>query len=139
MDVCYDPSYFRDTLHDQIGSEHGPVYVNERVSSLFRCDSCCMTKDDQISSGVSHRPITEGTGESNYVIFYLNFNVNIFEFIHFFIFLIFFNFLISFEFLHFCDVRRKGWNYAHIWEMDVSMALYGNARTPHVFRVTKMS
>jgi hypothetical protein len=62
--------------------------------------------------------------------------LNLFIFLFFFIF---FNFLISFEFLHFCDVRRKGWNYAHIWEMDVSMALYGNARTPHVFRVTKMS
>jgi hypothetical protein len=92
MDVCYDPSYFRDTLHHQIESEHVPVYVNERVSSLFRCDSCCMTKHDQISFGVSHRPINEGTGESNYVFFYLNSNVNIFEFIHFFIFFYFFLF-----------------------------------------------
>jgi len=24
------------------------------------------------------------------------------------------------------DVRRKGWGYAHIWEMGVSMALYGS-------------
>ena len=93
MDVCYDSSYFRDTLHDQIGSEHVPVYVNERVSSRFWCDSCCMTKHDQISSGVSHRPSTEGTGESssrNYV---------------FFIFFYLLNFL---NFLKFCDVRRKG-------------------------------
>jgi hypothetical protein len=78
MDVCYDSSYFRDTLHDQIGSEHVPVYVNERVSSRFWCDSCCMTKHDQISSGVSHRPITEGTGESssrNDVFFLIFFNV----------------------------------------------------------------
>ena len=51
MDVCYDSSYFRDTLHDQIGSEHVPVHVNEWVSSRFWCDSCCMTKYDQVSSG----------------------------------------------------------------------------------------
>jgi len=35
-----------------------------------------------------------------------------------------------------CDVRRKGWGYAHIWEMGVSMALYGDAATPRVFGLT---
>jgi hypothetical protein len=80
INVCYDSSDFRDTLYDQIGSEHVPVDVNERVSSCFWCDSCCMTKYDQITSGVSHRPITEGTSESssrNYVIL-LIFNFLIF-------------------------------------------------------------
>ena len=42
-----------------------------------------------------------------------------------------------FNFLNFCDVRRKGWGYAHIWEMGVSMAVYGDAATPRVFGVTK--
>jgi hypothetical protein len=83
MDVCYDSSYFRDTLHDQIGSEHVSVYVNERVSSRFWCDSCCMIKYDQISSGVSHRPITESSSR-NYVFvvvffdFFLNLNLKCF-------------------------------------------------------------
>jgi hypothetical protein len=50
---------------------------------------------------------------------------------------VFFDFF--FKFLNFCDVRRKGWDYAHIWEMGVSMALYGDAATPRVFGFTKMS
>jgi hypothetical protein len=58
---------------------------------MFRYDSCCMTKYDQITSGVSHRHITEGTGESssrNYVFcyflfikrfnFFFNLNLNFF-------------------------------------------------------------
>ena len=52
------------------------MHVNERVSSHFWCDSCCMTKYDQITSGVSHRHITEGTGESssrNFVFLYFLF------------------------------------------------------------------
>ena len=28
-------------------------------------------------------------------------------------------------FLIFCDVRRKGWGYAHIWEMCVSGPIWG--------------
>jgi hypothetical protein len=79
-----------------------------------------MTKYDQISSGVSHRPITEGMGESssrNYVFFYLYILRK------------------KIEFFYFCDVRRKGWGYAHIWEMGVYMALYGDAATPRGFWV----
>jgi hypothetical protein len=34
---------------------------------------------------------------------------------------------------------KRGWGYAHIWEMGVSIALYGDAATPRVFGVTKMS
>ena len=57
-----------------------------------------MTKYDQISSGVSHRPITEGMGESssrNYVFFYLYIlrkkieflkNFELLNFLNFFIF-----------------------------------------------------
>jgi hypothetical protein len=37
----------------------------------------------------------------------------------------------------FCDVRLEGWVYAHIWEMGVSMALYGDAKTPRVFELTE--
>ena len=77
-----------------------PVYVNERVSSRFWCDSCCMTKHDQISSGVSHRPITEGTGESSSRndVFFFFFECLIFKYFNFFQFL---------KFLNFCYVRRK--------------------------------
>ena len=32
---------------------------------------------------------------------------------------------------------ERGWGYAHIWEMVVSMALYGDATTPRVFGVLK--
>jgi hypothetical protein len=37
------------------------------------------------------------------------------------------------------DVRnKKGWGgYAPIWENGASMALYGDATTPQVFRMTK--
>jgi hypothetical protein len=48
------------------------------------------------------------------------------------------DFLNFFEFLNFCDVRRKGWGYAHAWEIGVSMALYGDAATPRVFGVIKI-
>jgi len=32
---------------------------------------------------------------------------------------------------------ERGWGYAPIWEMGVSMALYGDAATPRVFGVTE--
>ena len=100
MDVCYVSSYFRDTLHDQIGSAHVSVYVNERVSSRFWYDSCCMTKYDQITSRVSHRPITEGTDESssrNYVFIFLG------------IFLKNFGFLKKLNFLNFFERLNFLW------------------------------
>ena len=71
-----------------------------------------------------------------YVFFYFLF-FRLFEFkknlLFFFEFVDFFG-----EFLNFCDVRQKGeWGYAHIWEMGVSMVLYGDATTPQVFWGTK--
>ena len=33
---------------------------------------------------------------------------------------------------------ERGWSYAPIWEMGVSMALYGDATTPRVFGLTKI-
>jgi hypothetical protein len=49
-------------------------------------------------------------------------------------------FLIFFlNFLIFVTSDERGWDYAHIWEMGVFMALYGDAATPRVFGFTKMS
>ena len=60
----------------------------------------------------------------------LNLKKNYYFFLNLLIFL--------WEFLNFCDVRQKGeWGYAHIWEMGVSMVLYGDATTPQVFWGTK--
>ena len=64
-----------------------PGVRQQRVLSCFWRDSCCMTKYDQISSGVSHRPITEGTGEwssRNYVFCYFFFFEFFFNLIFFF-------------------------------------------------------
>ena len=36
MDVCYDSSFFRVTLHDQIGSEHVPVWLIVRQGYIAR-------------------------------------------------------------------------------------------------------
>ena len=43
----------------------------------------------------------------------------------------------DFEHSNFFVTSVPGWGYAPIWEMGVSMALYGNAATPQVFRVHK--
>ena len=47
----------------------------------------------------------------------------------------FFDFLGNF--LIFATSDKRGWGYAPIWEMGVSMALYGDATTPRVFAVHK--
>ena len=65
----------------------------------------------------------------------------IFHFLNFFIIwkkklCLFFEF---FEFLNFCDVKRKGWGYAHIREMGVSMVVCGDAAAPGVFVLNKLS
>jgi hypothetical protein len=42
-----------------------------------------------------------------------------------------------FRFFNFFD--KRGWGYAPMWEMGVSMTLQGDATTPRIFGVTKMS
>jgi hypothetical protein len=46
-------------------------------------------------------------------------------------------FLIFNLFLKCVTSDKRGWGYAHIWEMGVSMALYGDATTTRVFGLTK--
>jgi hypothetical protein len=48
-------------------------------------------------------------------------------------------FLNCFEFFNLFVTSVLGWGYAPIWEMGVSMALYGNTATPQVFGVHEMS
>jgi hypothetical protein len=105
---------------------------------MFRHDSCCMTKYDQMTSGVSHRHITGGTGESSSrkcVFCYFSF----FEFFYNLKKKKLYLFFEFFEFLNFCDVKRKGWGYAHIREMGVSMVVCGDAAAPGVFVLNKLS
>jgi len=38
----------------------------------------------------------------------------------------------------FVTSNKRGWGYARIWEMGVSMALYGDATTPRDFEGIKI-